>query len=118
MRINIAVIGDRESVLGFKAAGFSVFEAEGKAFDLSRLMADLAEKEYGILFVTEDLMAESPGAAGFCRDRMLPAVVPIPGRGGSLGIRRNGRAEDRRQGRFHGRTPFGGAGAGHPGNDL
>ena len=56
MQTKIAVIGDRGSVQGFKAVGFDVFEAEKDA-SIAELVNDLAKSEYGIIFVTEELIA-------------------------------------------------------------
>lgn len=89
----MAVVGDRGSVSGFKAVGFDVFEAEtgaGAAEKASEmieaLVSKLAAAGYGIIFVTEDIAAAGQGIMDMYRDDMLPAIIPIPGRNGSLGI--------------------------------
>ena len=85
MQTKIAVIGDRGSVQGFKAVGFDVFEAE-KYASIAELVNDLAKSEYGIIFVTEELIAVNMDVVEKYKDDMLPAIIPIPGRNGSLGI--------------------------------
>lgn len=85
MQTKIAVIGDRGSVQGFKAVGFDVFEAEKDA-SITELVNDLAKSEYGIIFVTEELIAVNMDVVEKYKDDMLPAIIPIPGRNGSLGI--------------------------------
>lgn len=85
MQTKIAVIGDRGTVLAFKAIGFRVLEAEEKA-SIAPLVADLVKEEYGIVFVTEDLIAVNPGVVEKYKADMIPAIIPIPGRNGSLGI--------------------------------
>lgn len=85
MQTKIAVIGDRGSVTGFKAIGFHVFETE-EYDSIAGLLSDLAKKEYGIIFVMEEQLAAEPDAAEPYKDRMLPAVIPIPGRRGSFHI--------------------------------
>ena len=85
MQTKIAVIGDRGSVQGFKAVGFDVFEAEKDA-SIAELVNDLAKSEYGIIFVTEELIAVNMDVVEKYKDDMLPAIIPIPGRNGSLGI--------------------------------
>lgn len=85
MQTKIAVIGDRGSVLGFKAVGFHVFEA-GDGEPIAGLVAQLVKEEYGIIFITEELIAANPEAAEKYKDDMLPAIIPIPSRNGSLGI--------------------------------
>ena len=85
MQTKIAVIGDRGSVQGFKAVGFDVFEAEKDA-SIAELVNDLAKSEYGIIFVTEELIAVNMDVVEIYKDDMLPAIIPIPGRNGSMGI--------------------------------
>lgn len=85
MEIKIAVIGDRGSVMGFKAAGFHVFEMEAES-SIAGLMADLVKANYGIVFVTEELISGNRDMVNQYKDDMMPAVLPIPGRKGSLGI--------------------------------
>ena len=85
MQTKIAVIGDRGSVLGFKAVGFNVFEA-GDGEPVAGLVAQLVKEEYGIIFITEELIAANPEVAEKYKDDMLPAIIPIPSRNGSLGI--------------------------------
>ncbi|MCQ4636807.1 V-type ATP synthase subunit F [Anaerovorax odorimutans] len=85
MQTKIAVIGDRGSVLGFKAVGFDVFEVAGEP-SIASLVADLAKQEYGIVFVTEELIAANLDVVEKYKDDMLPAILPIPSRNGSLGI--------------------------------
>ena len=85
MQTKLAVIGDRGSVQGFKAVGFDVFEAEKDA-SIAELVNDLAKSEYGIIFVTEELIAVNMDVVEKYKDDMLPAIIPIPGRNGSLGI--------------------------------
>lgn len=85
MQTKIAVIGDRGSVMGFKAVGFDVFE-QSEEESIAGLVSELNKKEYGIIFVTEELIAANPDVVDRYKDEMLPAIIPIPGRNGSLGI--------------------------------
>ena len=81
----IGIIGDRDSVLGFMALGFSVHEVRGvgeAAVTLHRLVAG---GEYGVIFITEDLaMAIEEDIAKY-KDMPLPAITVIPGGSGSTG---------------------------------
>ena len=55
----IAVIGDKDSVLAFRALGVHVFTAiEGN--DARKIVDKLAKDEYGIIFITEQLAQEIP----------------------------------------------------------
>lgn len=85
MQTKIAVIGDRGSVLGFKAIGFDAFETDGET-SIAALVSRLEREEYGIIFVTEEIIAANPDVVEKYKDEMLPAIIPIPSRNGSLGI--------------------------------
>lgn len=84
MQTKIAVIGDRGSVPGFKAVGFDVFEAE--ASEAPGIIVTLAERGYGIIFITEEAAVLSEEVIERYRTSALPAVILIPGKGGSRGI--------------------------------
>lgn len=85
MQTKIAVIGDRGSVLGFKAIGFDSFETDEET-SIDTLVSRLEKEEYGIIFVTEEIIAANPDVVEKYKDKMLPAIIPIPSRNGSLGI--------------------------------
>ncbi len=81
----ICMIGDRDSVLGFMALGFSVCEApdaETAAATLHRLARD---PDNAVIFVTEQYAAQIEADIARYKDAPLPAVVTIPGAGGSSG---------------------------------
>lgn len=82
----IAVLGDRESVMGFKALGLDVITAE-TAEDARRELHSMAkDPEYAIIYLTEQLAAQMPDEVAKYKDRLTPAVILIPGKAGSLGI--------------------------------
>lgn len=85
MQTKIAIIGDKGSVMGFKAVGFDVYEAENDS-PIGELVAGLAKNEYGIIFVTEELIASNYDVVETYKDDMLPAIIPVPSRNGSLNI--------------------------------
>ena len=81
----IAVLGDRDSVLGFKALGLEVVfaeEAETARAELHRL----AREDYAIIYITEQLAKDLPGEIAKYKDAVTPAVILIPGKSGSLGL--------------------------------
>ena len=56
---NIGVVGDRESVLAFRMLGFDVhFATEAK--EARRIIDKLAEKNYGVVYLTEQLAESIP----------------------------------------------------------
>ena len=66
-RYRIAVLGDRDSVLGFKALGLDVYPAE-TAEEARPILHRLAREDTAILYLTEQLAAgleaEEVGGAG------------------------------------------------------
>jgi V/A-type H+/Na+-transporting ATPase subunit F len=81
----VGVIGDKDSVLGFRALGFDVFAVEG-AVEAEALLHRLAHGNYAVLYVTEQIAAViAPAIAGY-RNERFPAIIPIPGVLGNLGI--------------------------------
>ena len=83
----IAVLGERESVMGFAALGLAVFPVESaeeaaEAFHRLTRQSDA----YAIIYVTETYAAAlAPQIAKF-ETSVTPAVILIPGREGSLGL--------------------------------
>lgn len=87
-KYKIGVLGDRESVLGFKALGLEVFPAEDPA-QARTLLHRLAKEDYAILYITETLAAAIPEEMARYRKTLTPAVILIPGKEGSLGLGMN-----------------------------
>ena len=81
----IAVLGDRDSVLGFRALGLDTVFADQRD-DAVREMHRLAREEYAIIYITEDLAQTMVAEIEKYHDVPSPAVILIPGRGGSLGV--------------------------------
>ena len=85
MRSKIAVVGEKESVLGFKAVGFEVFEPSAPK-EAEEAIHRLAKQEYGIIFITEQALAPIIQVMDTYKDRKIPAIIPIPGRQGTMGM--------------------------------
>lgn len=85
MRSKIAVVGEKESVMGFKAVGFEVFETAAPK-EAETVIHRLAKEEYGIIFVTEQTLAPIIQVMDTYKDRRIPAIIPIPGREGTMGM--------------------------------
>ncbi len=81
----IGVIVDRESVLAFSALGMDVFAVSG-ADEAAALLRGEGMAEYAVIFITEDIAAGCMPAVNRHRTAETPAVILIPGKGGSLGI--------------------------------
>jgi len=81
----VAVVGDKDSILGFKALGIDAFPVlDG---DEARVAVDnLARKDYGIIFITEQMASLIPDTIERYNNQMIPAVILIPSNQGTLNI--------------------------------
>lgn len=79
-----AVIGDRESVLGFAALGLSVFP-ETDSGKISKLISKLAQNGFAVIYITESAAAEVNEVIQKYRNSKLPAIILIPGIIGNTG---------------------------------
>ena len=81
----MGVIGDRDSVLLFKAVGLDVFfETEGDR--ANQRLHRLAHEGYAVVFVTEPLYAACAETIEEYRGQPYPAIIPIPDNQGTQGI--------------------------------
>lgn len=81
----IAVIGDKDSVLGFKALGIEVFTPKEK-IEVRRTIQRLAQSDYGVIFITEQLASISKQTIEKYDNKFVPAIIPIPSSQGTLNI--------------------------------
>ena len=81
----VAVLGDMDSILGFLAIGFSVF-AVSCADEVDKTITNLAAEDYAIIYITEQAARYSQAVIDKYRDVMVPAIILIPGKNGSLGM--------------------------------
>ena len=81
----IGVIGDRDSVLLFKAVGLDVFFEDDGAH-ANRTLHRLAREGYAAVFVTEKLFPACAETIAEFQGQPYPAIVPIPDNQGSQGI--------------------------------
>lgn len=80
----IAVIGDHESILGFKAVGFSVHTSTTP--DADRALIDSLAADYGVIFITEQSLLPIVDVLDKYKDQKIPAIIPIPSKSGTLGL--------------------------------
>ena len=81
----VGVIGDKDSVLGFTAIGFEAFPAENAA-EAEKLLREMAEQNFAVLYLTEQYAAVLGNVTAMYRNRRFPAIIPIPGVRGGLGV--------------------------------
>ena len=81
----VAVIGDKDSILAFKALGVEVYTViDGN--DCQKVIEKLVKEDVGVIFIQEKFAKEIPSTIDKYRDQMTPAIILIPGNTGSLGI--------------------------------
>ena len=82
---SIAVVGDWDSVMGFRALGLDAHPAstpEQAREEIKRL----AKTDCAVIYLTETLAKSMPDVLERYKDEPRPAIILIPGREGSLGI--------------------------------
>ena len=85
----IAILGDRDTVLGFMALGFSVQEVSDAETAAKKLHALARTGEYAVIFITEKYAAQIQEDIDRYKDEPLPAVISVPGQGDSTGYGMN-----------------------------
>ena len=81
----IAVIGDPDSILAFKAIGAETFTA-ANVFEANDVLRKLsADGTYAVVFITEDIAELIPDTLAVLKTRAYPDVIPIPSSAGSTG---------------------------------
>lgn len=81
----IAVMGDQDSVLGFKALGLEICPVDTPEQGREALHR-LAKENVAIIYMTEQLASQLTADIARYKDALTPAVIMIPGKEGSLGI--------------------------------
>lgn len=83
----IGVVGDKDSILFFKAIGMDVYPVlETETEENRKLIDRLAREEYGILFITEQIARTISETIDRYNNQPTPGIILIPSGKGSLGI--------------------------------
>lgn len=82
----IAVMGDYDSIYAFAALGLTIFPADDPA-EARKTLRRLADSDYGVIYVTEELAADPEFAEEMSRyeEELSPALILIPGVKGNTG---------------------------------
>ncbi len=85
--LKIAVIGGRETVMGFKALGLETYPAADAA-EASAVLKKLTREsdDYAIIYIEETLAQNMSAEIDRFKDSPTPAIILIPGREGSIGL--------------------------------
>ena len=83
----VAVVGDKGSVLCFKALGLDVYSVTESEAEQNRMIVDrLAREGYGLIFITEPIAQSISDTIDRYDKEMTPAIILIPSGTCSLGI--------------------------------
>jgi len=81
----IAMIGDRDSILGFKALGVAIFPVNTKN-ESAEALQEVIEQEYKVAFITEQMAPSPEEIANIIGDNTFPVVTMVPSNRGSTGL--------------------------------
>ena len=81
----VAVVGDKDSILAFKALGVDVYPVL-QPEEARKVIDRLARDKYGIIFITEQAAQGIPETIDRYNRIMTPAVILIPSNQGTLDI--------------------------------
>ena len=84
----IAVIGDWESVMGFRALGLEAYPVTSVE-EAKEKVRELAKSDCAVIYLTETVGKDMEDVLSRYKDELTPAIILIPGREGSLGIGKN-----------------------------
>jgi len=81
----IAVLGDWESVMGFRALGLDTYPVASPD-EARETIHRLAKENCAVIYLTEQLAVRLEDVIARYKDELRPAIILIPGRAGSLGV--------------------------------
>ncbi len=81
----IGVIGDKDTVLAFKALGVGTFPVIDRD-EAKKTLRTLAKDKYAVIFITEQVAGQIEDMIEEYENEVLPAIILIPNNQGSLGI--------------------------------
>lgn len=81
----IGVVGDKDSVLAFKAIGIDVYPVV-EVEEARKTIDKMAANNYGVIFVTEQVAKDLTETIERYNRAMVPAIILIPSNQGSLNI--------------------------------
>ncbi len=79
-KVKIGAIGEQDVMLIFKAAGADVFPVLN-AEEAEQTLKKIANDNYGIIFITDNIASKIDSAIMEYSDKMLPSIMVIPGLG-------------------------------------
>jgi V/A-type H+-transporting ATPase subunit F len=89
----MGVIGDRDSILAFKALGMEVFDAH-TGQEAGQVLRRLIKEDFAVVLITEELAAENAELIKKYKPLAYPAIIPVPGIYGTNGFGMEGIRQD------------------------
>lgn len=84
----IGAVGEKDEVYAFLALGIDILAVEGPK-EAMKAVDSMAREGYGLIFVTETLAKDIEETIERYKNKLLPAIILIPGKDGSFGIALN-----------------------------
>ena len=81
----IGIVGDKNSVLGFMAAGFHVFDVKNPE-DAKIILEKAKDEGFAVMYVTEEIITAIPEVYEKLKTEPAIAIIPLPSKNGSLGF--------------------------------
>lgn len=81
----IAIMGDRDSIVGFTPLGLDAF-AEDSMEEPAKVLRNLIENNYAVIYITESLAERLSDEISKVSELPTPVIVPIPGITGNKGM--------------------------------
>ncbi len=81
----IGLIGDRDTIMGFRALGLETYEVITRE-DTTAALQSVMKEDYALIFMTERTYALVPDLLREFRERSLPVINIIPDNRGNLGL--------------------------------
>lgn len=82
---DIAMMGDKDSILGFKALGVTIFPVASKVESVEKLR-EIIKEEYKVVFITEQMAPSPEDIASIIGERTFPVITMVPSNRGSTGL--------------------------------
>ena len=82
--VKIAVMGDSESIKGFSSVGLDIFPVT--ADTAKSTFKNLTSGDFGVIYITKEMASLLIEEIEEFDEKMLPAIIPIPGVKNNNGI--------------------------------
>ena len=81
----IGIVGNKDSILGFKALGVQVFPVD-ESGDVEATIKAMINDEFSLIYITEKAALKAERLIQDCRGSVLPIIILVPDHSGSLGL--------------------------------